>query len=256
MSEDIKNKEYDNLMKEIETTIKEQNEMFNKLNNYNEKTTKSTNIDNTITDIVEKRKEIMRFLEEKYNNNTSLRKKLFDNLYENKKELTIQNNELKFLEDKIKEQNNNKTTFEKKINNEKYKTNEIRYYNNFLFILIFIQLSLLIILSLSKYLGKNYTLILVSIILLFTLSYILYTVFYNNYNRDKTDWNKFYFQSPDLDKNKCIINSNENEDKELEELEKAILKKLRDERYPECKEDNADKTNEKIDSEEDESKIV
>ena len=253
MSEDIQNEEYDNLMKEIETTIKEQNDMFNKLNNYNEKTTKSTNIDNTITDITKKREENMEFLEEKFNNNTILRKKLFDNLYENKKELTIQNNELKFLEEKIKEQNNNKTTFEKKINNEKYKMNEIRYYNNFLFILIFIQLSLLIILSLSKFLGKNYTLILVGIILLITLSYVLYTVFYNNYNRDKTDWNKFYFQSPELEKNKCSIDSDENEDKELEELEKAILKKIRDERYPECKEENVDKSNENIDSEKDES---
>lgn len=236
MSDNQQNDKYDELMKEIETTIKEQNDMFNQLNNYDDKTNQTQNIDNTITDIVKKREEIMRFLEEKYNNNTGLRKKLFDSLYENKKELTVQKSEIEFLEKKIKDQNDNSTTYEKKINNEKYRTNKIRYYNKFLFILILIQLGLLIILSLSKFLGKSYTMYLVGIILLFTLSYVLYTIYYNNYNRDNTDWNKFYFESPDMDTSKCNIDVDDNEDKELEELEKTILKKIRDERYPECKE--------------------
>ena len=97
--------EYDKLTKEIEETIEKQNNMYYELKNIDEEEVQEANIDSTITNLQERRNNIMNFLEAKYNNNTELRKSLFDNLYENKKELQIQEHEMNDLEKKIREQN-------------------------------------------------------------------------------------------------------------------------------------------------------
>jgi chromosome segregation ATPase len=132
--------EYDKLTKEIEETVEKQNKMYYELKNIDEEDVQSANIDSTITDLQERRNNIMNFLEGKYNNNTELRKSLFDNLYENKKELTVQEHEMNELEKKIRDQNEEKTTFHKKVNNQKYKTNKYNYYNQYLAILVVIQI--------------------------------------------------------------------------------------------------------------------
>ena len=69
--------EYDKLTKEIEETIEKQNNMYYELKNIDEEDVQSANIDSTITDLQERRNNIMNFLEGKYNNNTELRKSLF-----------------------------------------------------------------------------------------------------------------------------------------------------------------------------------
>lgn len=238
MANNNQDDEYNDLLKEIQDTIEEQNDAYLELNQFSKDTVANDNLDTTITDLAEKRKEIMRFLEAKYNQNTDLRKTLFESLYENKKELTIQRNEIDFLEKKIKDQSNDRSTYQKQIDNQKYKTNEIKYYNNFLFVLLSVQICIIIILSLSKILGKTYVMYTVGFILLCTLAYTLYTVYYNNYNRDKTDWNKFYFESPDIEKNVCAVPDSDNEDDELKNIEKAILTRIRNERNPECADTN------------------
>jgi hypothetical protein len=225
--------EYDKLTKEIEETVEKQNKMYYELKNIDEEDVQSANIDSTITDLQERRNNIMNFLEGKYNNNTELRKSLFDNLYENKKELTVQEHEMNELEKKIRDQNEEKTTFHKKVNNQKYKTNKYNYYNQYLAILVVIQIFIIILLNLSRYLGKTYIMYSVSLIAFLTLCYTLYVVYYNNYNRDKHDWNRFYFEAPKLDSSKCLTGESK-EDKEMEELEKLAAQKIRDFVHPKC----------------------
>jgi hypothetical protein len=73
----------------------------------------------------------------------------------------------------------------------------------------------------------------VSLIAFLTLCYTLYVVYYNNYNRDKHDWNRFYFEAPKLDSSKCLTGESK-EDKEMEELEKLAAQKIRDFVHPKC----------------------
>lgn len=225
--------EYDKLTKEIEETVEKQNKMYYELKNLDEEDVQNANIDTTITDLQARRNNIMNFLEEKYKNNTELRKSLFDDLYENKKELTIQAHEIKELEKKIREQNEEKTTYQKKVNNQKYQTNKYNYYNQYLLVILLIQVFIIILLNLSNYLGKIYIMYSVSLIAFLTLSYTLYIVYYNNYNRDKFDWNKFYFKAPESDVPICTTGESK-EDKELEELEKLAAQKIKDFVHPKC----------------------
>lgn len=229
MTEDSQIKEYENLSKEIQDTINSQDEMYREIQGVTVEGNQKYKLEGRIEDLKERRNNIFKFLQDKYNQNTTLRKKYFEELVENKKVLENQENEIESLQKKIKSIKQTKDTNTRQVNIEKYERNKNDYYYN-LYIMIVVVLVLLVVILhmivarlISKGIGMN----IVMGILLLSLVYIVYYVYFNNYNRDEFHWDKLYFPEPKLSGSQCqeIISE---EDEELAKLEELATQKIKD----------------------------
>ena len=137
---------YEDLSKEIQNTIKEQDEMYRDIQKISPQQNQEYKLEGKIENLKERRDNIFNYLNNNYNKNTELRKHYFDKLYENKKKIKNQEAKIKYLKDKINEENSIKDTNNRNINFEKYKNDEFNYYYYLYLVIFIIQLILLSVL--------------------------------------------------------------------------------------------------------------
>lgn len=154
-------------------------------------------IDTQINALKEPRVQIWDFLTKKYAENTELRTYYFTELrkvdnYTN--DLVLQKQE---YIDIIEATNMKTNTSIKSIKNEKYNFNKIEYYVFLYKILVFVQLAILatITLCITGIIPRSTCLIITVIMLLSTVAFVAYYVFFVNIGRNKFSWNKFEHKS-------------------------------------------------------------
>lgn len=196
--------DYKALMFEIKTSINKNDNLFKaiKKSNYPNAETYSSDllnykIDTQVTDLKKAREEIWNFLTKKYEDNSNLRTYYFT-------EIRKVDNYIKELEEQKKEYidfiktiNIKTSTSIKSIKNEKYYFNKMEYYLFLYKILVVIQLSILALITLciTDIIPRNTCLILTVIILISTIAFVSYYVFFINIGRNKFSWNKFEHQN-------------------------------------------------------------
>lgn len=223
--------EYSSLMFEIKSTIDKNNDLFNLIQktNYPNAGTYSSDlldykIDTQVNDLTKAREQIWGFLKQKYEENSNLRTYYFT-------EIRKVDNHIKELEaqkqeyiDFIETTNIKKTTSIKAIKNEKYNLNKMEYYLFLYKILVFIQLAILAIITLciTGIIPRTTCLILTVIILISTIAFVGYYVFFVNIGRNKFSWSKFEHKSDvPIKAGKCLDDISP-EDKVKEETDAKI----------------------------------
>ena len=224
--------DYKSLMFEIKTTIDKNDALFKLIHkaNYPNAGTYSSDlldykIDTQVIDLKKAREQIWDFLKKKYEENSNLRTYYFT-------EIRKVDNHIKDLEtqkqehiDFIETTNIKKTTSIKSIKNEKYNLNKMEYYLFLYKILVFIQLAILAIITLciTGIIPRTTCLILTVIILISTIAFVGYYVFFINIGRNKFSWNKFEHKSDvPIKAGKCLNDAISPEDKVKEETDSKI----------------------------------
>jgi hypothetical protein len=237
--------DYNSLMFEIKTTIDKNDNLFKLIQkaNYPNAGTYSSDllnykIDTQVNDLKKAREQIWDFLKKKYEENTNLRTYYFT-------EIRKVDNHIKELEsqkqehiDFIETTNIKKTTSIKSIKNEKYNFNKMEYYLFLYKILVFIQLAILAIITLciTGIIPRTTCLILTVIILISTIAFVGYYVFFVNIGRNKFSWSKFEHKSDvPIKAGKCLDDISP-EDKVKEETDAKIDEIIKNNRENEkCK---------------------
>jgi hypothetical protein len=195
---------FDAMTDNIKKTIDDQNSMYNRLKSASDSTftenRKTYNIEQGVSDVKTRREEIWRFLQDKYNENTKLRKYLFEKELANKRELEAHTKELDYLKSELSKTNTQYDTSTRNIQNEMYNQNRYIYMFHLYKLLILVQILLLIIVIICSYgyLSNMISMIIILVILFITVLYIIYYVYFNNNNRNSFDWNKFYYGEPNI----------------------------------------------------------
>ena len=196
--------DYQTLLDEIKISINRNDNLFKLIQkaNYPNAGTYSSDllnykIDTQVNDLKKAREQIWDFLKKKYEENSNLRTYYFT-------EIRKVDNHIKELEaqkqehiDFIETTNIKKTTSIKAIKNEKYNFNKMEYYLFLYKVLVFIQLAILAIITLciTGIIPRTTCLILTVIILISTIAFVGYYVFFVNIGRNKFSWAKFEHKS-------------------------------------------------------------
>ena len=197
---EMSNADYEILLSDIKKTIDKNDELFKLIQkaNYPDAGSYSSNllnykIDTQVTDLKKARTQIWDFLSQKYEENSNLRAYYFSEIRKvdtHIEELEIEKTNLinKIETNKIKQ-----NTFSKSLKNEKYNYYKMEYYLFLYKLLVFIQLAILAVITLCivGILPKTTCLVLTVIILIATIAFVSYYVFYVNIGRSKFSWGKF-----------------------------------------------------------------
>jgi len=228
-------RQHSKLNEDIKNTIKAQESLYSDIqkidNEYYDNNRKKFKINEKITDLVEHRNKIWSFLNDKYNDNTRLRKNLYkraDDLIKQKEE---QIKETQYLEDKLRDMQIGSDTTKRNFHEEKYQKERYEYYVDFLRIISISFTVCIIILSLaySGFIGSSIPLLLVGLIIITVVSYTVYYVYIANLNRHHMFWNKLHHPNPKIDTSSCYNNSSSyksDEDVEYEEKQRILEEKL------------------------------
>jgi hypothetical protein len=195
---------FDAMTANIRKTIDDQNDMYNTLKSASNSSfaseRKTYNINQGVNDAKSQRDEIWRFLQDKYNENTNLRKYLFEKDLANKRELESHEKELNYLKKNVADSNTQYDTSTRNIQNEMYNRNRYIYMFHLYKLLILVQFIIIIIILTRYYeaIPNIVSIIAVLAILFITVLYIIYYVYFNNNNRNSFDWNKFYYGEPNI----------------------------------------------------------
>jgi hypothetical protein len=219
----------------IRKTIDDQNNMFNAIQAASDASfstnRKTYNITQGVSDVKTQRDEIWNFLQDKYNENTNLRKYLFEKELANKVELESHSKELDYLKKKVSEIDTTYDTTKRNIQNEMYNHSRYIYMFHLYKLLILIQFLIIIILAINLYgmLSSTITMIIIAVILFLSILYIIYYIYYNNYNRNSFEWDKFYYGEPvappDSNCSKTSVSAEEQDLQHLAANADAILSK-------------------------------
>ena len=192
--------DYQTLMNSIKTSIDKNDNLFKVIqkSNYPDAEKYSSEllnykINTQVIDLTKARTDIWTFLIKKFNENSNLRIFYFNEIRKIDnyiKELSSQKQE---LIDSIEENNVKTNTAITSIKNEKFNFHKMEYYLFLYKILVFIQLSILALITLciTDILPKNTCLIMIIIILIGTIAFVAYYVFFVNIGRNKFSWLKF-----------------------------------------------------------------
>ena len=176
----------DNLFKIIEKSKYPSAEIYSsELLNYK--------INTQVTDLAKARTDIWDFLTKKYNENTKLRLFYFNEIRKIDKyvrDLSLQKTDLL---DSIESNNIKTQTAIKSIKDEKYNYYKMEYYLFLYKVLVFVQIAILAVITLciTGIIPKNTCLIITIIILIATVAFVAYYVFFVNIGRNKFSWTKF-----------------------------------------------------------------
>jgi hypothetical protein len=192
--------DYQTLMKDIKASIDKNDKLFNAIqqSNYPDAGTYSSDllnykIDTQVTDLTKARKQIWDFLTKKYEENTKLRTYYFSEI--RKLDNQLQNLEIEKTEvlESIESYNIKTNTAIKNVKNGKYVYNKMEYYLFLYKVLVFIQISMLLVITLCilGMIPKATCLIINIIILIATVAFVAYYVFFVNLGRNKFIWSKF-----------------------------------------------------------------
>jgi lipopolysaccharide export LptBFGC system permease protein LptF len=210
--------QYNKLNDSIKITIRENNKGYANIqsidNEYYANNKKKFMINEKITNLVEHRNNIWNFLNDKYTDNTKLRKNLYkraENLIRQKDENI---KEIEFLEDKLRDMKTNATTTKRNFQSEKYQKQRYEYYSKLHQMVISSFVCCLVILSIA-YIGLISTksaFIITAIIILSIICYVIYYVYILNINRHHMEWDKINHNSPKVNmmENSTSYQSDEN----------------------------------------------
>jgi hypothetical protein len=192
--------DYQTLMTDIKKSIDKNDKLFNTIqqSNYPNAGKYSSDlldykIDTQVTDLAKARTQIWDFLTKKYEENTKLRTYYFSEIRkidENIKNLEKEKNEV--LES-IETYNIKTNTAIKNVKNGKYVYNKMEYYLFLYKVLVFIQIAILLVITLCilGMIPKTTCLVINIIILIATVAFVAYYVFFVNLGRNQFVWSKF-----------------------------------------------------------------
>jgi cation transport ATPase len=233
-AEDKQKLEYQKLTDTIKNTIKKQDELYRNLQSESSATfitdSNKYKLDSAVGNLADQRNKIWNYLQNKYEENTKLRKYYFDKTSKNKKTLDTQKKEIAFLENKLEIAGTDAETAQRNVKREIYEQKKYEYYIYLYRIIlaslfaILITNALVMINMIDIWIGYIVSLCIVVVMLL----YVVYYVYFNNINRDKFDWDKFLFPNiSDNNAGNCIPYVSE-EDKEIEKLDKLADSKIKE----------------------------
>lgn len=197
---EISNADYEILLSDIKKTIDKNDELFKLIQkaNYPDAGSYSSNllnykIDTQVTDLKKARTQIWDFLSQKYEENSNLRAYYFSEIRKVDTHIEELEKEKAKLINKIETNKIKENTFSKSLKNEKYNYYKMEYYLFLYKLLVFIQLAILAVITLCivDILPKTTCLVLTVIILIATIAFVSYYVFYVNIGRSKFSWGKF-----------------------------------------------------------------
>ena len=150
-------------------------------------------IDTQVTDLKKARTQIWDFLSQKYEENSNLRAYYFSEIRKVDTHIEELEKEKNKLINRIETNKIKHNTFSKSLKNEKYNYYKMEYYLFLYKLLVFIQLAILAVITLCivGLLPKTTCMILTVIILIATIAFVSYYVFYVNIGRSKFSWGKF-----------------------------------------------------------------
>jgi hypothetical protein len=198
--------EYQGIMNEIKKSIDKNDALFKTIqqSNYPDAGTYSSDLLNykitsQVSDLTEARQQIWDYLQKKYIENTKLRTYYFTEIRKldnYSKDLQPQK---QALIDSIENNSTEANTSIRQIKNEKYMFNKMEYYLFLYKILVFIQIAILavITLSITGFIPRTTGLIVIIILLIASIAFVAYYVFFVNIGRNRFSWTKFEHSNND-----------------------------------------------------------
>ena len=192
--------DYQTLMTEIKSSIDKNDKLFSTIqqSNYPNAGSYSSDllnykIDTQVTDLTQARTQIWNFLTKKYDENTKLRSYFFSEIRKIEAQLKHLEKEKKEVLDSIETYNVKTNTAIKNVKTGKYVYNKMEYYLFLYKALVFIQIAILLVITLCilGMIPKTTCLIINIIILIATLAFVAYYVFLVNLGRNQFVWSKF-----------------------------------------------------------------
>ena len=191
---------YKNLLNDIKITIDRNDELFKQIQKSNypdagQYTSDLLNykIDTQITDLKKARNTVWDFVNKKYQENSKLRSFYFNEIRKTDTHIIDLEQQQQELIDTVEKKQLQTTTSNARIKQQKYLFDKKTYYLFLYKMLTFIQIVILIflILCLIGIIRLSTCLIITVIILLATLAFVGYYVFYVNIGRSTFSWGKF-----------------------------------------------------------------
>ena len=192
--------DYQALMSEIKITIDKNDTLFKQIQQANYPNAGSYTsdllnykIDNQITDLTKARQEIWDFLNKKYVENTKLRTYYFDEIRKADEHIQDLTSQQQILVDSVQDKNIINDTSNEYIKSEKYNYNRMEYYLFLYKVLVFVQIALLIVITLCivGIIPRTTCLVITVILLIATAAFVAYYVFFVNIGRNMFSWAKF-----------------------------------------------------------------
>lgn len=192
--------DYQNLLTEIKNTIDKNDRLFQQIQQANypnagNYTSDLLNykIDTKINDLTKARNTVWDFVNKKYQENTNLRSFYFDEIRKSEGHLEELNKQKQELIDNINDKELQTTTAYENMKQQKYLFDKKHYYLFLYKLLVIIQIVILFILAfcLTNILPRATCLTIIIIILIATLAFVGYYVFYVNIGRNAFNWAKF-----------------------------------------------------------------
>lgn len=192
--------DYQNLLAEIKNTIKKNDLLFQQIQqaNYPNAGNYSSDllnykIDTQITDLTKARQTVWDFVNKKYAENTKLRSFYFDEIRKADTHINDLNQQQQDLIDSVEKKHLQSTTTNESIKQQKYQFDKKNYYTFLYKLLAIVQTCILICLALclTGIIPRATCLVIIVIILIATLAFVGYYVFYVNIGRSEFSWSKF-----------------------------------------------------------------
>jgi len=192
--------DYQTLMSDIKTTIDKNDNLFKLIQktNYPDAGSYTSDllnykIDTQISDLKKAREDIWIFLTKTFEENTKLRTYYFTEIRKADSHITDLETEKKEMIDNIDASNIKTSTSIKSIKNEKYIFNKMEYYLFLYKVLVFVQLAILAVITLciTGIIPRATCLIITIIILISTVAFVGYYVFFVNLGRSSVSWPKY-----------------------------------------------------------------
>lgn len=192
--------DYQNLLTAIKNTIEKNDRLFQQIQQANypnagNYTSDLLNykIDTKVNDLTQARHTVWDFVNKKYQENTKLRSFYFDEIRKADGHIADLNSQTQEIIDNIQKKQLETSTSNESIKQQKYMFDKKQYYLFLYKLLIVVQTIILVclLLCLTGMLSRATCLIITVIILLATLAFVGYYVFYVNIGRSAFNWVKF-----------------------------------------------------------------
>lgn len=194
------NGEYNALLTEIKNTIDRNDQLFQQIQKSNypdagnyQSDLLNYKIDMQTKDLVKARQDIWNFLNKKYDENTKLRSYYFNEIRKVDDHIAQLNQQQQELIDSVQKKQLATTTANESIQFQKYQFDKKQYYLFLYKILLGIQAIILVCLALclTGILPRATCLVVIVIILIATVAFVGYYVFFVNIGRSEFSWTKF-----------------------------------------------------------------
>jgi hypothetical protein len=232
--------DYQTLMTSIKSTIDKNDLLFKQIqqSNYPDAGKYTSDLinyklDTQVTDLTAARKEIWDFLNKKYEENTKLRTYYFNEIRKAEEHIVELTSTQQDLIDSIESSKVSTSTLDKNIKNEKYYYNKMQYYLFLYKVLIFVQIAILLVFALcvTGIIPKTTCLVITIIILIATVAFVAYYVFFVNIGRSVFSWSKFdHDNTSNIKSKQCSNDKNAitDADKKKAQIDIAVSKIIND----------------------------